>query len=68
MTSQKATLDSMSTVFLFVSCQRLSPQFQFSLSAVTLGIYLGAAHRPESARRLEIPLFHTRAVVMVCLA
>jgi hypothetical protein len=27
--------------YAFVSFQRLSPQFQFSLYAVTLGIYLG---------------------------
>jgi hypothetical protein len=41
MTPQKATLDSMRTLSLFVSYRRLSPQFQFSQSAVTLVIYLG---------------------------
>ncbi len=35
-------LDSMRTLSWFVSSyRRLSPPFQFSLSAVTLGIYLG---------------------------
>jgi hypothetical protein len=28
-------------LYAFVSYRRLSPQFKFSLSAVTLGIYLG---------------------------
>ncbi len=42
MTPQKATLDSMR--ILVLSYQRLSPQFQFSLSAVTLGIYLYDSH------------------------
>ncbi len=32
---------------LFVSYRGLSPQFQFSLSAVTLGIYLGVPSFPE---------------------
>jgi hypothetical protein len=41
MTPQKATLDSMQPLSWFVSYRRLSPQFQFSLTAVTLGIYLG---------------------------
>jgi hypothetical protein len=36
MTPQKATLDSMRTLSLFVSYRRLSAQFQFPLSAVTL--------------------------------
>ncbi len=40
MTPQKATLDSMRTLSRFVSYRRLSSQFQFSLSAVTLVIYL----------------------------
>ncbi len=35
------TLDSMCTLSCFVSYRRLSPTFQFFLSAVTLGIYLG---------------------------
>ncbi len=48
---QKASLDIMSSLYWFVSYRRLSPQFQFSLSAVTLGIYLGAAHR------LKFPFF-----------
>jgi hypothetical protein len=39
MTPQKATLDSMRTLSYFVSYRRLSAQFQFSLSAVTL-VYL----------------------------
>ncbi len=34
---QKATLDSLRTLSWFVSYRRLSSQFQFSLSAVTLG-------------------------------
>ncbi len=37
MTPQNATLDSKRTLSLFVSYRRLSSQFQFSLSAVTLG-------------------------------
>jgi hypothetical protein len=36
MTPQKATLDSMRILSWFVSNRRLSSQFQFSLSAVTL--------------------------------
>jgi hypothetical protein len=36
MTPQKATLDSLGTLSWFVSYWRLSSQFQFSLSAVTL--------------------------------
>ncbi len=36
MTPQKATLDSLRTLSWFVSYRRLSSQFQFSLSAVTL--------------------------------
>jgi hypothetical protein len=39
LTPQKAPLDSMHTVSWFVSYRRLSPQFQFSLSAAALGIY-----------------------------
>ncbi len=37
MTPQNATLDSKRTLSRFVSYRRLSFQFQFSLSAVTLG-------------------------------
>ncbi len=37
MTPQNATLDSKRTLSRFVSNRRLSSQFQFSLSAVTLG-------------------------------
>ncbi len=40
MTPQKTILDSLRTLSWLVSYRRLSPQFQFSLSAVTLGIYL----------------------------
>jgi hypothetical protein len=40
MTPQKATMDSMRTPTLFVSYRLLSPQFQFSLSAAALVIYL----------------------------
>jgi hypothetical protein len=40
MTPQKATMDSMRTLTVFVSYRLLSPQFQFSLSAAALGIYL----------------------------
>jgi hypothetical protein len=40
MTPHKATLDSLRTLSRFVSYRRLSPKFQFSRSAVTLGIYL----------------------------
>ncbi len=36
MTPQKAILDSLRTLSWFVSCRRLSSQFQFSLSAGTL--------------------------------
>ncbi len=36
MTPQNATLDSKRTLSRFVSYRRLSSQFQFSLSAVTL--------------------------------
>jgi hypothetical protein len=39
MTPQKATLDSMHTLSWFVSYRRLSAQFQFPLSPVTL-VYL----------------------------
>jgi hypothetical protein len=39
-TPQKATLDYMRKLLLFVSCLRLSPQFQVSLSAAALGMYL----------------------------
>jgi hypothetical protein len=39
LTPQKATLDSIRT-FVFVSYRRLSPQFQVSLSAAVLGMYL----------------------------
>jgi hypothetical protein len=37
MTPPNATLDSKRTLSRFVSYRRLSSQFQFSLSAVTLG-------------------------------
>jgi hypothetical protein len=37
MTPQNATLDSKRTLSWFVSYRRLSSQFQFSLSAITLG-------------------------------
>jgi hypothetical protein len=37
MTTQNATLDSKRTLSRFISYRRLSSQFQFSLSAVTLG-------------------------------
>jgi hypothetical protein len=37
---QKATLDSLRTLSLFVSCRHPSPKFQHSLSVVTLGIYI----------------------------
>jgi len=37
---QRATLDSFQTLLWFVSYRRLAPEFQHSLSAVTLGIYL----------------------------
>ncbi len=37
MTPQNATLDSLRTLSWFVSYRRLSSQFQFSVSAVTLG-------------------------------
>jgi hypothetical protein len=40
MTPQRATRGSMGTLSRFVSYRRLSPHFQFSLPAVTLGIYL----------------------------
>jgi hypothetical protein len=42
MTPQKAALDSMRTLSGFVFYQRLSPQFQFSLSATDLGMYFYA--------------------------
>jgi hypothetical protein len=45
MTPQNATLDSKRTLSWFVSYQRLSSQFQFSLSAVTLG-YLSQCQTP----------------------
>ncbi len=44
MTPQKATLDRLRTLPWFVSHRSLSPKFQFSLSAVTLGIYFCASH------------------------
>jgi hypothetical protein len=37
---QKVTLNSKRTLSLFVSHQRLSPQFKFSLSAAALDMYL----------------------------
>jgi hypothetical protein len=40
MTRQRATMDSKRTLLRFVSYCRLSPQFQFSLSAAALGMYL----------------------------
>ncbi len=47
---QKATLDSMRTLSWSVSYRHLSPQFQFSLSAVTLGIYLGGGKSADYVR------------------
>jgi hypothetical protein len=47
MTPQNATLDSKRTLSRFVSYRRLSSQFQFSLSAVTLG-YLSQWEGPPS--------------------
>ncbi len=47
MTPQKATLDSLCTLSWFVSYRRLSSQFQFSLSAVTLE-YLSQCPWPPS--------------------
>jgi hypothetical protein len=47
MTPQNATLDSKCTLSRFVSYRRLSSQFQFSLSAVTLG-YLSQWEGPPS--------------------
>jgi hypothetical protein len=41
MIPQKATLDSLGTLSGIVACQCFAPKFQHSLSAVTLGIYLG---------------------------
>jgi hypothetical protein len=55
MTPQKATLDSMRTPSWFVSYRRLSPQFQLSLSAVTLGIYLCDSHSTLIYRQLLPP-------------
>jgi hypothetical protein len=50
MKPQKANLGSKRTLSCFVSYRSLSPQFQFSLSAVTLGIYLGGRIiRPQKA-------------------
>ncbi len=40
MTPHKATLVSLLTLSWFVSYQRLTPKFQYSLSDDTLGIYL----------------------------
>ncbi len=40
MTPQKATMDGMRTLTLFVSYRLLSPQFQSSLPSAALGIYL----------------------------
>jgi hypothetical protein len=37
---EKATLDSMRTLRWFVSYRGLTPQFQYSLAAAALGIYL----------------------------
>jgi hypothetical protein len=39
LTSQKAALDSVRKLSLFVSYRRLAPKFQHSPSSVTLGIY-----------------------------
>ncbi len=69
MTSQKATLDSLRTLsssFVILSYRSLSPQFQFSLSAAALGIYLCGEdplllHGAGSLPSLElIPIRHSR--------
>jgi hypothetical protein len=54
MTPQNATLDSKRTLSRFVSYQRLSSQFKFSLSAVTLG-YLSQWGRAVIARISLLP-------------
>jgi hypothetical protein len=64
-TPQKATLDSLRTLSWFVSYRRLSSQFQFSLSAVTLE-YL--SQWVQSTMTLEIT--HFRPVdpsILTCL-
>ncbi len=42
-TPQKATLDCLSKLLRLPSYRRLAPKFQHSLSAVTLGLYLGGS-------------------------
>ncbi len=44
-----STLDSMRTLSWFVSYRRLSPQFQFSLSAAALGMYLCGTNQGRTA-------------------
>ncbi len=65
MTPQKATLDSLRTLSWFVSYRRLSSQFQFSLSAITLE-YLSRwiwGFSPEKglARAYYVQCRHARA-------
>jgi hypothetical protein len=58
MTPQKATMDSTSIFLWFVSYRYIAPQFQFTLSAATLEIYLYVLciHLwvPDSAAELRV--------------
>ncbi len=60
MTPQKATLDSLLTLSWFISYWRLAPKFHHSLSAFTLGIYLGGFYMsPYQSRNKEGTDCHT---------
>jgi hypothetical protein len=77
-TPQKATLNSKHTLWGYVSYQRLSPQFKFSLPAAALGTYLSGEvpllkGSPRSARFLLLMAVggrapHDAAVVVAGLA
>ncbi len=62
MTPQKASLDSMRTLSWFISYRHLSPQFQFSLSAAALGIYL---HGHKCWRQWEYLLCRCLRLVLI---
>jgi hypothetical protein len=74
MIPQKATLDSLRTLSWFVSYRRLSSQFQFSLSAVTLE-YLSLCPWPSTVAQTpwsqdlytDINSFYYRLQPTVCM-
>jgi hypothetical protein len=58
MTPQKVTLDSKRTLLWFVFYQRLSPQFQFSLSPAALDIYIYGSHLIFIIFSVGVPLVY----------